>query len=221
MVAAVLCVLASRDRGGADSYGGVAALLGGMGAMLTIGDVAPLDRLLVDPYEQITHPLLWSGATAALLSLAAILSLAAWLSRRHLWSRRFALGAGVFLVYALSVGVVDEFQRHVGASSDIEGLRKQAQVALSILWAALGGGAFVVGIVTRMGLLRASGPALLGAATTKVFLYDLAALDATYRVPSFIGLGLLLLASSYAYQRLRPAQDESSDWSSETLTRSR
>ncbi len=221
VVAAVLCVLGSRDRGGADSYGGVAALLGGMGAMLTIGDVAPLDRLLVDPYEQITHPLLWSGATAALLSLAAILSLAAWLSRRHLWSRRFALGAGVFLVYALSVGVVDEFQRHVGASSDIEGLRKQAQVALSILWAALGGGAFVVGIVTRMGLLRASGLALLGAATTKVFLYDLAALDATYRVPSFIGLGLLLLASSYAYQRLRPAQDESSDWSSETLTRSR
>ena len=41
-------------------------------------------------------------------------------------------------------------------------------------------------------------------ATTKVFLYDLASLDATYKVASFIGLGVLLLASSYVYQRLKP-----------------
>ena len=219
-VAAVLCLLARRDPGGAAGYGGVAALLGGVGALITLDNVAPLGRLMVDPYEQITHPPLWSGATAALLSLVALLGIAAWQTRTRSGSRGFAVGAGAFLVYALSVAVVDEFQRYVGASSDIEGLRKQAQVALSILWAALGGGAFVVGIVTRMGLLRASGLALLGAATTKVFLYDLAALDATYRVPSFIGLGLLLLASSYAYQRLRPAQEESPAPPTKSLGRS-
>jgi hypothetical protein len=168
-VAAVLCLLASRDRGGVPAYGGVAALLGGAGVLITFGDVAPLDRLMVDPYERITHPLLWSGATAALLSLAGLLGIAAWQTQRRSGSREFAIGAGAFVVYALSVGAVDEFQRQVGASSDIEGLRKQAQVALSILWAALGGCAFVVGIVTRRGLLRASGLALLGAATTKVF----------------------------------------------------
>ncbi|MDQ3328525.1 MAG: DUF2339 domain-containing protein [Chloroflexota bacterium] len=59
-----------------------------------------------------------------------------------------------------------------------------------------------------MGLLRAAGLSLLAVATTKGDLCDLASLDATYRVLSFIGLGVLLLASSYAYQRLRPAVDE-------------
>jgi uncharacterized membrane protein len=52
--------------------------------------------------------------------------------------------------------------------------------------------------------VRLGGLALLALATTKVFLYDLASLDATYKVASFIGLGVLLLVSSYAYQRLKP-----------------
>ncbi|MBA2363490.1 MAG: DUF2339 domain-containing protein [Chloroflexia bacterium] len=209
-LAAALCVLASGDRGGMLGYGGAAGLMGGLGSLVALGDVAPLDRLMVDQYAEVAHPLLWSGATAALLALAASLGLASWLTRKHPWSRLFALGAGVFLVYTLSIGIVDEFQRHVASSSDLEGLRKQAQVALSILWATLGGGAFVAGIVTRIGLLRAAGLGLLAIATTKVFLYDLASLDATYRVPSFIGLGILLLASSYAYQRLRLPQEDTS-----------
>ena len=209
-LAAALCVLASGDRGGMLGYGGAAGLMGGLGSLVALGDVAPLDRLTVDQYAEVAHPLLWSGATAALLALAASLGLASWLTRKHPWSRLFALGAGVFLVYTLSIGIVDEFQRHVASSSDLEGLRKQAQVALSILWATLGGGAFVAGIVTRIGLLRAAGLGLLAIATTKVFLYDLASLDATHRVPSFIGLGILLLASSYAYQRLRPPQEDTS-----------
>jgi uncharacterized membrane protein len=37
----------------------------------------------------------------------------------------------------------------------------------------------------------------------KVFLYDMAALQAEYRVLSFVVLGLLLLAGAYAYQRMR------------------
>jgi hypothetical protein len=38
----------------------------------------------------------------------------------------------------------------------------------------------------------------------KVFLYDLAALTALYRVGSFIGLGLLLLVAAGLWQRMRP-----------------
>ncbi|MBM3708774.1 MAG: DUF2339 domain-containing protein, partial [Actinobacteria bacterium] len=37
----------------------------------------------------------------------------------------------------------------------------------------------------------------------KVFLYDLASLDTLYRIFSFVGLGLILLATSYLYQRYR------------------
>jgi uncharacterized membrane protein len=38
-----------------------------------------------------------------------------------------------------------------------------------------------------------------------VFLYDLGALHAAYRVGSFLGLGLLLLGAGLAYQRLADA----------------
>ncbi len=38
----------------------------------------------------------------------------------------------------------------------------------------------------------------------KVFVYDLSTLTSIYRVASLIALGLLLLASAFAYQRLRP-----------------
>jgi uncharacterized membrane protein len=38
----------------------------------------------------------------------------------------------------------------------------------------------------------------------KVFLYDLSALTSVYRVASFVGLGLLLLAGAFAWQRMRP-----------------
>jgi uncharacterized membrane protein len=39
-------------------------------------------------------------------------------------------------------------------------------------------------------------------AAAKVFIYDLAFLNTSYRVLSFIGLGVLLLACSYLYQRV-------------------
>jgi hypothetical protein len=40
-------------------------------------------------------------------------------------------------------------------------------------------------------------------ATAKVFLFDLASLDVAYRVLSFIGLGGVLLASSFVAARFR------------------
>ena len=52
--------------------------------------------------------------------------------------------------------------------------------------------------------LRLAGLVVLGLATAKVFLVDLASLDVTYRVITLIVLGLLLVASAYAWTRLRP-----------------
>jgi uncharacterized membrane protein len=104
----------------------------------------------------------------------------------------------------LSVGLVDAFQGRVGGATALEELQKQAQAGLSILWAVLGGGAIIVGIARRMTTERLFGLALLALATAKVFVVDLASLDAAYRVLSFIGLGILLLASSWAYQHWMP-----------------
>jgi uncharacterized membrane protein len=49
--------------------------------------------------------------------------------------------------------------------------------------------------------LRWQGLVLLSVATAKVFLVDMSRLDQGYRVLSFLGLGLLLLAISFVYQR--------------------
>ena len=52
----------------------------------------------------------------------------------------------------------------------------------------------VAGLLRDTRALRLAGLALLGVAAAKVFLADLASLDALYRVGSFLALGLLLLA---------------------------
>jgi len=49
--------------------------------------------------------------------------------------------------------------------------------------------------------LRLLALALLGAATAKVFLLDLAALERFYRIVSFIALGAILLGVSFLYQQ--------------------
>jgi uncharacterized membrane protein len=48
---------------------------------------------------------------------------------------------------------------------------------------------------------------LLVLAAAKVFLYDLASLDQMARVLSLLGLGLLLLAATFLYQRLAGSGD--------------
>jgi hypothetical protein len=114
------------------------------------------------------------------------------------------VAAGVLLVYVGSVAIVDAFAARIGGATATEELAKQAQVVMSVAWTLTGAITFAVGLARRVGPARQAGLALLALATGKVFLLDLASLDVAYRVLSLIGLGLLLLGSAYAYQRLRP-----------------
>ena len=75
---------------------------------------------------------------------------------------------------------------------------------LSALWAAAGALALVIGLRRDHFELRVAGFSLLGLAFVKVVAFDLAALDSIYRVASCVALGLLLLGSAFAYQRMRP-----------------
>jgi uncharacterized membrane protein len=102
-------------------------------------------------------------------------------------------------------------QRQVGGQTALEELQKRAQTGLSILWAVLGGAILIVGITRRVMPERLFALALLALATAKVFIVDLASLDAAYRVLSFIGLGILLLASSWAYQHWMPRAGDGDD----------
>lgn len=203
-LAVAVALLVRWDAANAALYRWSSLILLGSGALLTLTRVAPLDRLAVDATSTIDHPLLWSGATVAGVALAAAAVVAARALGDERTGRWLLVAAAVAIVYTLSVNLVDEFQRQVGGATALEELKKRAQVGLSILWAMLGVAAFVAGIALRSGEWRWLGLGLLGVAAVKVFVVDLASLDAAYRVLSFVGLGILLLLSSWAYQHWMP-----------------
>ena len=87
-------------------------------------------------------------------------------------------------------------------------VRQQGQALVSALWGLVGVVALVVGLSRNVREVRIGALLLLLATAGKVFCFDLAALTSIYRVISFVALGLLLLAGSFAYQRLRPRSTE-------------
>jgi uncharacterized membrane protein len=175
----------------------------------TLAVVATPDRLVV-------RQALYGGQTAfpeaaifnsgmlAVAALTAAFAARAMLQPRDREGRLAALVAGAFGVYLLSIGTVDLFEASVGGSVAFEELHKQAQVALSVLWALLGVAGFVIGLVRRSATARLFGLGLLAIVTAKVFIVDLAALDVAYRVLSFVALGLLLLGAAYLASRFQP-----------------
>jgi uncharacterized membrane protein len=182
--------------------GGASLALISAGAIVALAIVAPPDRLVVVDYRLILGWSLWTDATVAFGALAIALVAGGLLHRADHLSRPVLLAAGTVAVYLLSVAVVDQFQFQVG-SRPLEELQKGAQVGLSVLWSVLGAAGFAAGIASRRPPIRVSGLGLLGLATTKVFLVDLAALDVSYRVLSLVALGFLLLVSAATYSRMQ------------------
>jgi hypothetical protein len=184
--------------------GEAAVALAGFGVLAAVGVVAPPDRLVVDATTSVVGWPFLSDATVALAALAIALGVGAYLHR----SERLSLPAfgivGVIVVYLLSVAVVDAFQRQVGVVvRPLEDLQKEAQVGLSVLWSVLGGAALAIGLLGHRAQVRVFGLALLGLATAKVFLVDLASLDVEYRVLSLVALGVLLLVSAVVFSRVQ------------------
>jgi uncharacterized membrane protein len=188
----------------------------GLAALEVLTVVAPTRRLAVDPTRVGSVMPLVNGESLALIAIAVAFGVAAWLFRRRpttqplATERRYAqltataaASAGATLVYLLSIAIVDAFQTRLGSGIAPDEIATQAQVALSIAWVLIGAGAFATGLVRRIPLARVFGLGLLSVATIKVFLFDLSSLDVAYRVMSFIGLGGVLLASSFVAARFR------------------
>ena len=76
-------------------------------------------------------------------------------------------------------------------------------MALSILWTLYAFAAMGVGIQRRVAAVRFGAMALFGIVVIKVFLIDLARLDAGYRILSFLVLGAMLIVASFMYTRFR------------------
>jgi uncharacterized membrane protein len=145
---------------------------------------------------------------AAALAIAAVAAATFAVARLIEWPREvlvpLEIVGGALVVYLPSVAIVD-----LTTTGDVDP-GQTPQVLLSAFWSLAGLAALVYGLLRDDRRLRVGGLVLLGVAIAKVFLYDLASLDEIYRVLSFIALGLLLLASAFAYQRIRstPATGE-------------
>jgi len=71
----------------------------------------------------------------------------------------------------------------------------------TIAWGLFAFGLLVAGIVRRLPAARWSAIGLLVATMLKLFLHDLAELEALYRIGAFMGVAVIAMAASFAYQR--------------------
>jgi uncharacterized membrane protein len=187
-----------RDRLGLVAAGGFVA----MAAVHVLAYEAPPGALVAGVPDL-------AGAAAALLAVAGgCVAILRQLDRPGDRDARTILGvsAAAALLYLASVAVVTVFQ----PAGDVVdhglalGARAQGQVLLSALWAAAGALALVLGLRRDRIEMRIAGFSLLALSFGKVIAFDLSTLDSIYRVASCVALGLLLLGSAFAYQRLRP-----------------
>lgn len=192
--------------------------LGALSVLAALAIVeAPPTRLMVDVGGVPPHPLLLSEATLALGTLTMAIMAVAAIARAP---GRLVAGlgaiAGAAALYLLSVGTVDIFAGEAYGLGyrdwdRIDELAKEAQVALSILWTAVGVFVLGLGLLLRRANLRIAGLVVLALSTVKVFLFDLSALDVAYRVITLLVLGLLLIASAYAWNRMKPGHAAESE----------
>jgi hypothetical protein len=181
--AVALAALSRREQDPVASYGSLAFAMLAAGHATTV--LAPPDAL----FHGLGRP---ASALAALLAAAGAQAAA---SRAPFAQPRIRAGleAGaavtvLFLASALAVTYAGD----------------AGQTALSVLWAAAGVGTLVAGLVADRAPLRYGALVLLAVTAGKVFVYDLASLDSMARVGSLVGMGLLLLAGGFFWQRIRP-----------------
>lgn len=104
------------------------------------------------------------------------------------------------------------FVRWHGTTHLMHNYRMYAQFTYSAFFMLFGASLLGVGFTRHSAFMRWQGLVLLAAAIAKVFLGDVSSLSQGYRILSFLALGVLLLAVSFAYQRdwlhLRAQEDE-------------
>lgn len=155
----------------------------------SIALTAALFRLLLLDRFHPAH-VMWN--LRALLYAIAVAIFAGIATTRNTALWRFA----VLMAHALAL---------IGLTAEVRDAFRDTTVvrnfAMSALWMIYGAALMVAGFRRRQSFLRWLALVVLGMTTAKVFLLDLSQLERVYRIASFLALGVLLLAISFAYQR--------------------
>jgi uncharacterized membrane protein len=178
--------------------------------------------LLITPYwlDSSIHTAFFNRRFATEVSGILALAVAAWISLRALgvntssgsstqadhasafpsWLQLAAVSVVAANLIALQTGVVEiqTFwnQGQMAAESSL-----QTALSISGFLMLYGAALLAAGFWKHSAFLRWQGLGLLVAAIVKTFLYDVRSLSQGYRVASFLGLGALLMAVSFAYVR--------------------
>jgi uncharacterized membrane protein len=149
-----------------------------------------------------------NGRFATALFGIAVLACSAWISLRARsvdeGSPRWRQIAGASIIALNLVAIVacvpelDTIWGQTAAHSDAE---LQKALAVSAFLMIYGGVLLAVGFWKRTAFIRWQALFLIVFTIAKTFLYDMRNLSQGYRVVSFLGLGALLMAVSFAYQK--------------------
>jgi len=172
------------------------------------------DLALREPIQGFV-PLLNKRGMVFALEIAALF-FSAYLFNRHrhqagMEERRallaLVMAATLLVLWFFSVETITYFDLKASGSGmtalTAQELKNAKQLTLSAIWMVYAMVLITAGILRRFQPLRLLAIALFGVTILKVFLYDLNFLKPIYRIPSFIGLGLILLVASFLYQRFR------------------
>jgi len=108
--------------------------------------------------------------------------------------------AGVTLVLFNLLAILS-IEREIGALWTRAEAGLQRSLGISAFLMAYGAALLAAGFWRRSSFVRWQGLILLMFTIGKVFFYDMSGLSQGYRVASFMGLGVLLMAVSFAYQK--------------------
>lgn len=198
-----------------------ALLLAGLGAAAVIAGPLLLLNPLVIPIEIGASPIFNHGLYAFILPAICLLAVARAFDKTVLHERIYdprdvmiingcrQIIGGVALVVGFVGASILNRQLFTGSVvawaqgdpfSDVTG---DAELyGYSVAWLLYGGGLIVAAVMAASRPLRHAAAGIILLAVLKVFLVDAAGLTGLYRVASFLGLGLSLVALGYLYQRL-------------------
>jgi len=174
--------------------------LGGL-TLFAVAVMRTLEMLLGHP-APINQTLILNARALSAGFVMALSYLLAWLHHRDPDAPERPAAIGLALIVAQFLGLVI-----LTSEINAYGRERQDHLAqeamLSITWALYSTVLIVIGLRRHYAPIRYFAMTVFAVTTAKVFFVDLAELERIYRVMSVIGLGILLLLTSWLYQRSR------------------
>lgn len=141
--------------------------------------------------------------------LPCLLLLVLWRQLPHALGRWMALASGLSLLLFVSLEIRHLWQ---GGSVNLANPTSDGELyTYSIVWLLLASTAMTLGNWLQRRNLYRGGMALLLVVVAKLFLVDMSDLTGLWRVASFMGLGLALLALAWLHQRFTPTPSAAGD----------